>query len=177
MDKVDSINMCIPVVSAIIERQGSDETEILVQTRWKPKRDPKYSGTLEIPAGWIDRYENVFEALKREVLEETGLRVTKIKPDIKTKTFSPRDDKNFSFVPFCCQQQTKGGKPWIGFVFICEVEDKEPVPQASEVKDIRWIKKSELKKIITGTPENFFTLQLGPLDYYLNYDDGEINII
>ena len=176
MDKVDSINMCIPVVSAIIERPGRDETEILVQTRWKPKNDPVYSGTLEIPAGWIDRYENVFDALKREVLEETGLRVTKIKPDIKTKTFSPRDDENFSFVPFCCQQQTKGGKPWIGFVFICEVEDKEPIPQESECKDIRWIKKSELKRMIKETPEKFFTLQLGPLDYYLNYNDGEINI-
>ena len=169
MDKVDSINICIPVVSAIIERHGRDETEILVQTRWKPERDPEYSGTLEIPAGWIDRYENVFAALKREVLEETGLHVTKIFPDIKTKTFSPRDDKNFAFVPFCCQQQTKGGKPWIGFVFICEVEDKEPVPQDDEVKDTRWIKKSELKKMVTETPEKFFTLQLGPLDYYLDY--------
>lgn len=170
MNEVDSINMCIPVVSAIIERSNSGEIEILVQTRWKPERDPTYSGTLEIPAGWIDRYENVFDALKREVLEETGLRVIKIKPDIKTKTFSPRDDENFSFVPFCCQQQTKGGKPWIGFVFICEVEDKEPIPQENEVKDIRWIKKSVLKKMIDETPEKFFTLQLGPLDYYLNYD-------
>jgi 8-oxo-dGTP diphosphatase len=173
MDKVDSINMCIPVVSAIIERAGAEETEILIQTRWKPERDPIYSGTIEIPAGWIDRYENIFDALKREVLEETGLHITKIKPNIKSKTFSPRNDENFSFVPFCCQQQTKGGKPWIGFVFICEVEDKEPVAQETEVKDIRWIKKSELKKIITGTPEKFFTLQLGALDYYLNYHDGE----
>jgi len=173
MTKTDPPNTCIPVVSAIIERAGAEETEILIQTRWKPERDPEYSGTIEIPAGWIDRYENVFEALKREVLEETGLWVTKIKPDIKSKTFSPRNDENFSFVPFCCQQQTKGGKPWIGFVFICEVEDKEPVAQETEVKDIRWIKKSELKKMIAETPEKFFTLQLGALDYYLSYDNGK----
>ena len=173
MSKIDTINICIPVVSAIIERNGAEETEILIQTRWKPEKDPKYSGTLEIPAGWIDRYENVFEALKREVLEETGLQVTKIKPDIKTETFSPRDDESFSFIPFCCQQQTRGGMPWIGFVFICEVEDKEPVPQGDEVRDIRWIKKSELKKMMAETPERFFTLQLGPLDYYLNHYEGE----
>ncbi|KKR21294.1 MAG: hypothetical protein UT48_C0010G0042 [Parcubacteria group bacterium GW2011_GWE2_39_37] len=173
MNNIDSINICIPVVSAIIERQGKDETEILIQTRWKPESDPVYSGTFEIPAGWIDRYENVFDALKREVLEETGLHITRIFPDNKTKTFSPRNDESFSFIPFCCQQQTKGGEPWIGFVFICEVEDKEPVPQLEEVKDIQWIKKSELKNLLEKTPKKFFTLQLGPLDYYLNYNDDK----
>ena len=55
----------------------------------------------------------------------------------------------------------------------CEVEDKEPVPRLAEVKNIRWVEKSELKKILTETPEKIFTLQLGVLDYYLN--DGDEN--
>lgn len=160
----------IPVVSAIIERVRNGATEILVQTRWKPDRDPLYSGTIEIPAGWVDRYENVYDALKREIKEETGLTVTAIKPDIKTKTHTTtKKDGAFAFVPFCCQQQIIGGQPWIGFVFLCEVADTEPVPQESEVKDIRWISKDELKKLFTETPENFFTLQLPVIDYYLNY--------
>lgn len=167
MLKIDEINVCIPVVSAIIERNGSEETEILIQTRWKPERDPKYSGTIEIPAGWINRFESVYEALKREVFEETGLRVVSINPQIKTPSYSPQDDENFAFVPFCCEQQLKGGKPWVGFVFICTVEDKEPVPQADETRDIRWIRKSELKKMIETEPESFFTLHLGSLNYYL----------
>jgi len=168
---VDRVNMCFPIVSAIIERDGAEEKEILIQTRWKPVEDPEYSGTIEIPAGWIDRFENVYNAIKREVLEETGLKVTKIKPDLKSKIFSPRNDENFTFIPFCCQQQTKGGKPWIGFVFVCEVENKKPVALKEEVRNIRWIKKSELKKIIEKTPEKIFTLQLGALDYYINYND------
>lgn len=159
----------IPVVSVIIERIRNGETEILIQTRWKPEHDPVYSGTLEIPAGWIDRYESVYDALKREVKEETGLTVIKIKPDIKTKIHSPKDDGAFAFVPFCCQQQIKGGKPWIGFVFLCEVEDTEPVPQETEVKDIRWVTKAELKRLFTEEPNKFFTLQLPVIDYYLNY--------
>lgn len=159
----------IPVVSAILERTRNDETEVLIQTRWKPKRDPQYSGTLEIPAGWIDEYENVYDALKREVLEETGLNVLKIRPDIKTKVHSPKDDGAFAFVPFCAQQQLRGGKPWVGFVFLCEVEDKEPVAQVEEAKDVHWIKKSELKEIFDKTPEKFFTLQLGVLDFYFNH--------
>ncbi|MCB9058113.1 MAG: NUDIX domain-containing protein [Calditrichae bacterium] len=166
---LDKLNISIPVVSAIIERQHGGETEILVQTRWKPQWDPIYSGTLEIPAGWIDRYENVYEALRREVKEETGLQVLKIKPDIKTREHSPNDDGSFAFVPFCCQQQFKGGKPWIGFVFICEVENKEPVAQNSECRDIHWMKKADLQKLFEESPGKIFTLQLGVLDYYFNY--------
>ena len=160
----------VPIVSAIIERDHDGEKEILVQTRWKPDRDPHYSGTLEIPAGGIHRYENVYDAVKREVLEETGLRVISFYPDIRTKTYAPKDDDCFAFVPFCCQQQLKGGLPRVGFVFLCQVEDAEPVPQHEEVRDIRWMKTSELRTIIEETPERIFTLQLGVLDYYLNYE-------
>ena len=157
----------IPVVSAIIERQHEGKTQILVQTRWKPDRDPVYSGTLEVAAGVMDEYENVYDALKREVLEETGLHIIKIKPDNKTKIYTTgKDDASFGFMPFCCHQQLKNGRPWIGFAFICEVEDAEPKPQAEEVKDIRWIDKEELRKIFETTPEQIFTLQLGVLDYY-----------
>ncbi len=173
MNQSNKLNICIPVVSAIIERFHNGEIEILVQTRWKPKNDQKYSGTLEIPAGWIDKYENIYDALRREVLEETGLKVLKIKPNIKTKTYSPKSDGSFAFVPFCCQQQIKGGKPWIGFVFICEADDKDPVPQISEVKNIKWMKKSDLKKLFEKEPEKIFTLQLGVLDYYFNCDKNK----
>ena len=61
------INFCF--VSAIIERERNGEIEVLVQTRWKPHSDPVYSGTLEIPAGGIKRYENVYDAITREVFE------------------------------------------------------------------------------------------------------------
>ena len=160
----------VPIVSAIIERDHNGKKEILVQTRWKPDRDPHYSGTLEIPAGGMHRYENVYDAVKREALEETGLRVISFYPDIRTKTYAPKDDDCFAFVPFCCQQQLKGGLPRVGFVFLCQVEDAEPVPQHEEVRDIRWMKTSELRTIIEETPERIFTLQLGVLDYYLNYE-------
>jgi len=169
---VHNLRGSIAVVSAIIERIHNGETEILVQTRWKPKRDPVYSGTLEIPAGVLFKYGRnvtIYEALKREVFSETGLRVIKIKPDIKTKIHSPKNDGAFAFLPFSGQQQIKGGQPYIGFVFICEVENKEPTPEPTEVKNIRWIKKSELRKIVKETPEKIFTLQLGVLDFYLNY--------
>ena len=166
---LESINVNASIISVIIEREHTGDIDVLVQTRWKPEKDPQYSGTLEIPAGGIHAYENVYDAVKREVLEETGLRVKSFYPDIQTKTYAPKDDDCFAFMPFCCQQQLRGGVPRLGFVFICSVEDKEPIPQRDEVKDIRWIKKFQLKKIFEATPERIFTLQLPVLDYYFNY--------
>ena len=155
------------VVSVIIEREHDGEIEVLVQTRWKPERDPVYSGTLEIPAGGIESYENIYKAAKREVWEETGLRVTSFYPDVQTSIYAPQDDDCFAFVPFCCQQQLKGGIPRIGIVFICQVEDTEPKPGLKEVREILWIKVAELRKIVEKQPERVFTPQLPVLDYYL----------
>ncbi|HEX9153364.1 MAG TPA: NUDIX domain-containing protein, partial [Candidatus Saccharimonadales bacterium] len=57
------------VVSAIIEKTENGKHYVFMQTRWKPKASPTYLGVLEIPAGGIDGYENVYEAVKREVHE------------------------------------------------------------------------------------------------------------
>ena len=167
---LESLDLNAPLVSAIIERERDGETEVLVQTRWKPDQDPEYSGTLEIPAGGMHAYESVYDAVRREVLEETGLRVSGFYPDIRTSTYAPKGDDCFAFVPFCCQQQVKGGIPRVGFVFVCRVDDAEPVPNRAEVSDVRWMKKSELRKIFDETPERIFTLQLGVLEYYFHHD-------
>jgi len=172
---IHSLNLNYSIVSAIIERERNGELEVLIQTRWKPENDPVYSGTLEIPAGGMNKYENVYDAVKREVFEETGLKVIGFKPDIKTKKYSPKDDDCFAFVPFCCQQQLKGGLPRVGFVFLCEVEDGILKPAKREVKSIEWIDKTKLRRIVEETPEKIFTLQLGVLDYYLNYDEYHVS--
>ena len=90
----------VPIVSAIIERERDGEIEVLVQTRWKPDQDPLYSGTLEIPAGTIGKHENVYDALRREVLEETGLEVISFRPNVQTRTHAQRGDEVFAFLPF-----------------------------------------------------------------------------
>lgn len=55
-------------VVAIIENENND---ILVARRAK---DPA-KGTFDLPGGFIDMYESAEEAMKREVEEETGLKV------------------------------------------------------------------------------------------------------
>lgn len=156
----------MPNVSAIIERQRGVATEVLVQVRWKPARDPVYSGTFEIPAGGINLYESVYEALKREVFEETGLRVNAFRPDIRTNTHSQNGDDVFAFVPFCCQQQLSG-KARLGFVFVCTAEG-DLTPARDEVKEIRWFGTTELKSLLDRSPEQIFIFQRPVLELYLN---------
>ena len=156
----------VPIVSAIVERKRGKTTELLMQVRWKPKSDPVYSGALEIPAGSIEFGESVYDALKREVFEETGLRVTGFRPDVKTKTHSHKGDQVFAFVPFCCQQQITG-RARVGFVFVCSVEDADPVPAPNEVRDITWMTMSAVRKLVEESPERMFTFQLPVLEFYL----------
>jgi len=90
-----------------------------------------------------------------------------IKGESRTKIYSPKgNDASFAFRPFCCTQQLKEGRPWIGFIFICEVEDGEIVSQEEEAKDAKWMTVTELQKIFEETPEKLFTLEIGAWEYY-----------
>lgn len=164
-----SYAMAIPYCGAIIERTKNGEKELLMQTRWKPHADPVYSGTLEFPAGVLDKpFEDIHDTLAREIKEETGLTLKSIRQDERTPVLSAgKDDAVMGFRPYCCTQQLKNGKPWIGFVFVCEVEaGKEPVAQLSEAKDAKWMKVSDVKALYEQSPEKLFGLELPAWHYY-----------
>lgn len=160
--------MAVPYVGAIIERESDGDVEVLIQTRWKPDRDPLYSGTFEFPVGTLDKpFENIYAALAREIDEECGLRLKSIKQDSRTKIYqTAKNDAVFGFRPFCCTQQLRNGKPWIGFVFVCEVEKTLHKPGSNETKDVKWIKAKEVKQIFIESPEQLFTLELPAWEYY-----------
>ncbi|MEK9196356.1 MAG: NUDIX domain-containing protein, partial [Patescibacteria group bacterium] len=85
----------------------------------------------------------------------------------QTKVHSPqKTDGAFGFKPFCCTQQLRDGKPWVGFIFRCEVEDGEPVAQDSETENVRWVDASEVKEMYEQTPEKLFALEIPAWDYY-----------
>ena len=158
------------VISAILEKEENGIRKIFVQTRWKPNVSPTYSGLLEIPAGGIEGYENVYDALKREIKEETGLDIVRVIDDFQSAVeYSRPNDSSFIFKPFICQQvlETNGGLPWIGFVFRCVVQGEIKM-QISEAKDPRWITIDELEGLLTDSPESIFSLQYTTLKYYVN---------
>jgi len=158
------------VVSAIIEKVEDGQRYVFIQTRWKPQASPTYLGVLEIPAGGIDGYENVYDSVKREVKEETGLEITRFIDDVQTPVMHARPgDTSIAFRPFICQQvlETNGGLPWVGFVFRCEATGTITM-QTSEAKDPRWMSIDELDEILSKTPEKIFSLQVATLRYYVD---------
>lgn len=83
-----SETFAIPAVGAIIVKRVENDEFILVQTRKKNNGDGM-DGLLEIPAGKIREYENIFEALRREVWEETGLHITTIQGEVDNEQKQP----------------------------------------------------------------------------------------
>lgn len=160
----------ILIVSAILEKRDGKETFVLIQTRYKPAVSPLYSGLLEIPAGIVEAYENVYDALKREIEEETGLKLMKVLGNPPEATTQNRpSETNFVFQPFLCQQtlKTEGGLPWVGLVFRCEVSGVLKA-QSAETRNPRWLSLSQLKQLIENKPETIFPLQYPVLKYYLD---------
>lgn len=164
------INKPVVIISAILIKKFDGEDKVFLQTRWKPTISPTYSGMIEIPAGGIDSYENVYDALRREVKEETNLDIVEIIDNWQSNIENPRiGDKAFVFKPFLCQQviETNNGLPWIGFVFVCRADGEIKI-NSDEARDPRLVTLNELKKIINENPETIFPLQLPVLKYFIN---------
>ena len=160
-----------PVVTAIIEKEEDGQRKIYLHTRWKPSVSPRYSGLLELPVGGIDGYENVYDAIAREVKEETGLELTRIIDDWRSEIDENQPgDTGHVFRPFLCHQvlKTTDGLPWLGFVFRCEAVGEVRVAE-DEAKDPRWVTLSELEAILVTTPEKIFPLHFGVLNYYVKF--------
>ena len=169
----DNRKYAIPFAAAIIERQHEGKLQFLIQVRNHKNTESIYNGTLEFAAGSLDKlYENIYETLNREVMEETGLTVSQIINDDKTEVFSPQQsDAVFGFRPFCCTQQLKDGRPWIGLIFRCNVEPGEPRAQDGENQDVQWMDASEFKNIFINNPEKIFSIEYPAWDYYFKEVD------
>ena len=89
----------IPAVGALIYRIKDNKLNILVQERYK-ENEIFEKGLLELPAGKIREYEDIFKALKREVEEETGLTIIEIIGENNIDTREMGEYTINSYVPF-----------------------------------------------------------------------------
>lgn len=86
-------------------------------------------GKWTIPGGFLDRDENASEGVKREIAEETGLKVNKL------VLFRVNDSPN----------RPKEDRQNVDFVFIAEVSEGE-LKQNAEVSEFKWIDEKTLPK-------------------------------
>lgn len=154
----------LATVSAIIERLIEGELRVYIQTRWEP--NILSSGTFEIPGGRIEAGEDIYSALRREVEEETGLEITKIKPESTTIVEGRFGQKGVAFTPFCGIAYY--GRGVVGYIFVCEAKGDIDEQKIHEAKDPRWVKLHELKRLIEEEPNSFFPYYLGALKYYID---------
>lgn len=153
-------------VGAIIEKVIDNGKYILVQTRQK-KDGNETNGMIEIPAGKIREYEDVFSTLRREVWEETGLKITKIYGEDSLVCTQTGDVTTISFNPYCVTQNLSGAYSIILNTFLCEVEGNL-IEATNETENVHWEKVSEIERLLRENPEKIFFMHINALKKYLN---------
>jgi len=113
--------MSVATVAAIVKKKG----KILLEKR---AIEP-FKGYWCLPGGHIKLGEEAEKAIKREVKEETGLKVKKVKFLFYQDEIIPRIRWHA-----------------VVLVFICEVSGKEK-PQKAEVERIEWFTPQEALKL------------------------------
>jgi len=88
-----------PGVGGIIEKHIDGIDYILIQERCKNDAKSE-SGLIEIPAGKIREFENIFDCLRREVYEETGLIVVNIEGENEATYYESNGYKVINYTPF-----------------------------------------------------------------------------
>jgi ADP-ribose pyrophosphatase len=154
-----------PGVGGIIERNIDGIDYILVQDRCKEDAKSEYN-LIEIPAGKIREFENIFDCLRREIREETGLTVINIKGEDEAIVFETNGYKTINYTPFSCCQNIHGTYPIMVQVFICNAIG-ELLNESNESKNIRWMPLSELKELLERNKSLFYPMHITTLEKYI----------
>lgn len=154
-----------PGVGGIIEKEICGELHILIQQRFKVDA-PDESGLFEIPAGKIREFENIFDCLRREIKEETGLDVVEIENEKEAVIYERNGYKVLFYTPFASAQNIDGTYPIMVQTFICKVTG-EIIKQSDEAQNIKWIPISDLRNLLINQDELFYPMHVEILKKYL----------
>jgi 8-oxo-dGTP pyrophosphatase MutT (NUDIX family) len=154
----------IPGVAAIIVKEELGIKKILIQERAKLE-EPSERGLIEIPAGKIREFENIFDTLRREVLEETGLHVTRIVGEESADIVQQRDYQVIGVEPYFVSQNMSGSYAKIVTIFLCQAEG-EMLVKSDESENIRWIAIDELSELLQNQPQKFYPMYISVLRKY-----------
>ena len=154
-----------PGVGGIIERMIDQVPYILIQERYKDDA-PLENGMIEIPAGKIREYENVYDCLRREIKEETGLDVVEIKGEAESAIYEANGYQVLSYEPFSCAQNIKGYYPIMVHVFICKAEGTLLI-KTNETQNLKWVSLAELSEQLKRSENRFYPMHVLTLKKYL----------
>lgn len=155
----------IPGAGGILERSVGGVKYILLQERHK-KEAPMEEGLIEIPAGKIREFESIYDCLRREIKEETGLDVVHIEGEEDSIIYESNGYKVISYEPFASSQNIEGTYPIMVQTFICQVQG-ELVPGTNETRSLRWVSIDELKELLESRPGRFYPMHVNTLRKYI----------
>lgn len=134
-------------VRGLVVRKIEDEIQLIIQLRKRADEPEVY----ELPGGRINEYERITDGLKREIMEETGLKVVAIhneKDAIVTTGNGTASSFSVECIkPFAAYQTIEGPVDSFGIYFICEVEG-ELSAEGDDTADVHWASMKEVQEII-----------------------------
>lgn len=134
-------------VRGLLIREYEGELQLLIQLRKRTGEPEVY----ELPGGRINEYEKITDGLRREVMEETGLRVVTIHNEADSiLTEGNGDESSFAMEcikPYAAYQTVKGPVDSFGIYFVCDAEG-ELLKKGDDSADIHWAGKEELHMLI-----------------------------
>ncbi|WP_028855832.1 NUDIX hydrolase [Psychrilyobacter atlanticus] len=154
----------IPAVRGIIEDNIDGEDVILIQKRFKDSKDG--NGLLEIPAGKIREFEDIFTCLRREIREETGLEVIKIVGEDEAVKVVENGYCVLNYESFSTSQNIGGEYPVMVQIFLCKAKG-ELLRSSNESQEIQWISLKVLKEKLERSQSDFYPMHISALKKYL----------
>ena len=142
-------NVMVPVIRAIVHPPG-DPTTIILQRRDIPTESVR--GRLEIPGGRWRSAEAPDDAVRREIHEETGLEVVRVR-GVGRHEFEGRITVA-GIEPLVVVAGGAGAFPAAHMVVIAEAVG-DPRPEAGETADVRWWTIADVERLLAADVDAF----------------------
>lgn len=130
-------------VRGLLVREVENEKQLIIQLRKKEGEPEVY----ELPGGRINEFERIVDGLKREIFEETGLKVKSIYGEQEAIITKGNSFTMECIKPFSAYQTIEGPVDSFGIHFICEVEG-ELLTTGDDTADIHWASRQEIQNLI-----------------------------
>lgn len=157
--------LVIANVYGIVLSVHASTPSLLLQKRWKPDSDPVNSGRWELPGGKWRAWEPAQDCVRREVAEESGIRVEQFRRVVVT---TDHNGQRVQLVePAALVQMVDG--PYPSVIVVLEATGSgEPSQRGDGSRDARWLPLPELERLLRTERETFTPLSLAAIEAWLN---------